>query len=113
MSYPEIPYDFNLDQRPSTEEIINRLPVEYRAKLRETLIPKLKAGKPIKIFCDGCFDMFHLGHSRMFEQAKKLLSGVEVYLVAGVCAEVDILKYKGKPVRNTRIYSKESAKSPF
>ncbi|ELA46881.1 hypothetical protein VCUG_01655 [Vavraia culicis subsp. floridensis] len=54
-------------------------------------LPRMK-----KIWTDGCFDLFHFGHSNVLRQAKELGS----YLVAGVHSSVEITQNKGLPVMN-------------
>jgi choline-phosphate cytidylyltransferase len=59
------------------------------------------SGKVYRVYCDGIFDMFHLGHMRMLEQAKKSLGDpAKVWLIAGVCDDVMTQKFKGKVVMN-------------
>ncbi len=53
---------------------------------------------PIKIYSDGVFDMFHYGHSRLFEKIKKFFP--HVYLIVGVCTDEDTIQEKGLPVMN-------------
>ena len=46
------------------------------------------SGRVYRVYCDGVFDLFHLAHMRMFEQAKKALGPAsKVHLIAGVCSD--------------------------
>ena len=77
----------------SVEDIVNRMPPNYRAKLRERLTKAMKSGDKVRVYSDGVFDCFHSGHARLLEQIKKMLPNVEV--VAGVCSDEDTIREKG------------------
>ena len=48
-----------------------------------------------RVYADGVFDCFHLGHANVLKQAKQCLPGKKVHLIAGVCKQTDVEKFKG------------------
>ena len=53
---------------------------------------------PVRVYADGVFDMYHIGHAKVLEQAKKLFK--HVHLIVGVSGDQETIEKKGKIVMN-------------
>jgi choline-phosphate cytidylyltransferase len=51
--------------------------------------------KVLRVYADGVFDNFHIGHSNMFKQCREAFPNQKIWLIAGVCSQADVEKRKG------------------
>lgn len=54
--------------------------------------------KVLRIYADGVFDNFHIGHSNMFKQCREAFPDQKIWLIAGVCSQEDVVKRKGPTI---------------
>ncbi|XP_059937811.1 ethanolamine-phosphate cytidylyltransferase isoform X2 [Mesoplodon densirostris] len=50
--------------------------------------------RAVRVWCDGCYDMVHYGHSNQLRQARAMGD----HLIVGVHTDEEIAKHKGPPV---------------
>ncbi|CAI9163658.1 unnamed protein product [Rangifer tarandus platyrhynchus] len=53
-----------------------------------------RARRAVRVWCDGCYDMVHYGHSNQLRQARAMGD----HLIVGVHTDEEIAKHKGPPV---------------
>jgi len=76
----------------------NGLPKNYNTMVRPGVPDGNDPKNPVRVYADGVFDMYHIGHAKVLEQAKKLFK--YTHLIVGVSGDKETIQKKGKIVMN-------------
>ncbi|KAG5286157.1 hypothetical protein AALO_G00011600 [Alosa alosa] len=86
------------DPAPYADQLESMENQPYERVSMEEALKGTAPDRPVRVYADGIFDMFHSGHARALMQAKGLFPNT--HLIVGVCSDELTHKLKGFTVMN-------------
>ncbi|XP_062849833.1 choline-phosphate cytidylyltransferase A [Trichomycterus rosablanca] len=86
------------DPAPYADELESLEELPYKRVTMEEARRGTPPDRPVRVYADGIFDMFHSGHARALMQAKNLFPNT--HLIVGVCSDDLTHQLKGFTVMN-------------
>lgn len=81
---------------PIATEKRNKCSYDFNNRISAERAKSMPADRPIRIYADGIYDMFHPGHARQLKQAKEAFP--HVHLMVGVVNDELTNRYKGPTI---------------